>query len=276
MPATILRTSVAELGSLNPDKEEVSHWTLPVLPGESRTSFVTTVASHYIYDLIKEAYGAEWATTSREFYKLFRSTSSTSSPVGYVLEDQLHALIPQGIFLDQHVTVLAKIHSYKFNTTFSDSPKHHRSPTFQAEIRVLQLSGSGSIITPDPPQSPVLCTHLEVIHFDYGKVPQIPQTGKYFYVQPRSRTQATFDALIVGHPQGEKAHILVLQYSVAKEYDAKAQGLDWLEERFPDAKFDYIIITDNDTADIFLPSERERFFDNIIHVRVDETLMFEG
>ena len=197
--------------------DQLSHKLLLISPSQMRSGFEASIATTYLYELLRDALSTRHLESANRLYLLFICNSLTRGSAGYMLDDAIHLLYSQGGFW-------ALVHM----EPNPPGPKytHWKNPPYNAKNVYLRLGYDGQLITitDNSPSAGAVAEALPFYQYESGE----NLTLKDGYFCPRHHTQATFDAFI--YEEASKMATLI-QSTTRKDtpHSVKEEGFRWLQ-----------------------------------------------
>ncbi|KZW02145.1 hypothetical protein EXIGLDRAFT_736852 [Exidia glandulosa HHB12029] len=183
--------------------------------GNTRADAVAMVISRTVYEQLREEYAAEWVATLQEVGDLLLQTGRLRTTARYFIEDLLHAALTS--------------HGQCFPAYDLSS----RVPTSASSGAVFHVSTQSDKFLSFGDKSIQICSAKTVpntalalaIFVKHDRTAALP---RYVYLRPKAANNATFDACVLL----DDGVIWLLQYSVSREHNISAVGLDWIKKHY--------------------------------------------
>jgi hypothetical protein len=227
--------------------DPLSHRLLLISPSQMRHAFKASIATTYLYELLRDAFCTRQLESANRLYLLFLRNPLTRGSAGYMLDDAIHLLYGEG-------GVWPLVHM-KPNPP-GPINTHWKNPPYDAKKVYLRLGHDGQLIaiTDNPPSAGAVAKALPCYQYESGE----NLTLKDGYFCPRHRTQATFDAFI--YEEASKMATLI-QSTARKDapHPVKKEGFRWLRG-LGVKSFRYVAVAPPDSVvDLPVPNDFEIF-----------------
>lgn len=214
---------------------QISHQITLISPGAERHEFEVTIATRFLYELLRDALSDRTLETAARLYNMFIRTRYTRSSAGYMLDDGIH-----NVFCKGGEWKIVRMVKHRPGPKYT----HWKNPnptTDTAVVEYLRVGHLGHPVVISPQPLPKDTTYEHLPYHEYLQLSNFSLADGYY--RPASGSEETLDAFIY---DASNKTATIFQATVSKKHSVKEGGIEWLQGLGVEI-FRFVAVTPPDT-----------------------------